>query len=384
MTAYSATIELTKPHALGLKTAYSGIIDLTNALGPKVAKFNSKCLDPEEKVQLLGKVEFLNPASHSHKDRIARAIISKARDRGELTDSNGHKKSILAASSGNTGHALCKLGTEMGYKVIIITTNKCSKEKCDNIRSNGGELWMSEETPSRFPNELEGLDYMEQEQVICQNYPDKYFSVNQYDNLDNMMAHYETTAEEIWDQSQGRVTHFIMAASTGGSIMGVGKCLKEKTDNNVSVVLSDPHKSHLAGLFEKARGNVAKGEEILRGVNQAIEKEGPIQIEGAGKSCVTKIMTYGGGILKYVDDTVIVHDFDAFDMCRKIDNEYGIKIGGSAGMNVKACQVIAEQLIDEGKADGAVLTTLLCDNGNKYKSKIFNDKWMQENDPRVK
>lgn len=243
---------------------------------------------------------------------------------------------------------------------------------------------MSEETPSRFPNILDGLNYMEQEQVICEKYPDKYFSVNQYDNLDNMMAHYETTAEEIWDQSQGRVTHFIMAASTGGSIMGVGKCLKEKSNNGVTVVLSDPHKSHLVGMLEKARGNVAEGERILKRVEEATKKEGPIQIEGAGKATFTKIMTYGGGILKYVDDTIIVHDFDAFDMCRKIDDDYGIKIGGSAGMNVKACQEIAEQLIENGEANGAVLTTLLCDNGNKYKSKIFNDKWMRENDPRGK
>lgn len=166
--------------------------------------------------------------------------------------------------------------------------------------------------------------------------------------------------------------------------MGVGKFLKEQTGGLVRIVLSDPHKSHLAGMLEKARGNVAKGDEILRRVESAIKQEGPIQVEGAGKGSLTKIMTYGGDVMKFVDEAVSIHDFDAFDMCRKIHKDRGIRIGGSAGMNVRACQEIAERLIAEGNADGAVLATLLCDDGNKYKSKIYNDEWMEANDTRPK
>ena len=267
----------------------------------------------------------------------------------------------MAASSGNSGHALSKIGKDMGYRVIIITNNKCSQEKCDNIRHSGGELWMAEDLATTFPNDLSdpSLNYMDQERVLCQNYPEQYFSVNQYENIDNMMAHYEATGQEIWDQSQGRATHFVMAASTGGSIMGIGKFLKEQSDGNVRVILSDPHKSRLAGRLEKARGNVKKGEEILRRVTELTQREGPVQVEGAGKEDFTKIMTYGNGILQYVDEAIPIHDFDAFDMCRKIDKDIGIRVGGSAGMNVKACQDIAERLVDEANAKGAVLTTLL-------------------------
>lgn len=365
---------------------YSDLIDLTDALGPKVAAFNKGC-QSDDGLKLLAKTEFLNPASQSHKDRIAKAIITKGEERGELTDSHGNKKAILAASSGNTGHALSRIASDMGYKVIIITDKKCSQEKCDNIRNAGGVLWLAEDLPLQFPDDLSDpkLNYMDQERILCANYPDKYYSVNQYDNFDNMMAHYEETAQEIWDQSQHRVTHFVMAASTGGSIMGVGKFLKEKTDGKVRVILSDPHKSHLASIFEKSRGNLAKGEELLRKVKEAINHDGiGIQVEGAGKGALTEIMKHGGGVLNNVDEVVPIHDFDAFDMCNQIHRERGMMIGGSAGMNVKTCQHIAERLIDEGNANGAVLTTMLCDDGMKYYSKIFNPEWIAANDNRPK
>jgi len=365
---------------------FSDMIDLTDALGPKVAAFNKNC-QSEEGLQLLAKTEFLNPASQSHKDRIAKAIITKGEERGELTDSHGNKKAILAASSGNTGHALSRIASEMGYKVIIITDKKCSQEKCDNIRNSGGVLWLAEDLPLQFPEDLSDpkLNYMDQERILCANYPDKYYSVNQYDNFDNMMAHYEETAQEIWDQSEHRVTHFVMAASTGGSIMGVGKFLKEKTDGKVRVILSDPHKSFLASIFEKSRGNEAKGEELLRRVKHDIEKDGiGIQVEGAGKEALTEIMKDGGGVLNNVDEVVSIHDFDSFDMCNQIHRERGLMVGGSAGMNVKTCQNIAERLIDEGNAKGAVLTTMLCDDGMKYYSKIFNPEWIEANDTRPK
>ena len=288
---------------------------------------------------------------------------------------------VIAASSGNSGHALAVVGSRLGYKVVIITNRKCSNEKCENIRKGGAELWMAEELPAMFPDELANVNcYMEQERILAQKYPEKYFSVNQYENFDNMMAHYEATAQEIWDQSKNQVTHFVMAASTGGSIMGVGKFLKDKK-KDIRVVLSDPHKSHLAGLLEKARGNQAKGDAMLRKVEQAIQQEGSIQVEGAGKASLTKIMMHDGGVLKYVDEAITVHDFDAFDMCRKVAKDEGIMIGGSAGLNVVACRRLAERCVDEGTGN-VVITTLLCDDGNKYKSKIFNDEWIRANDPR--
>ena len=170
-------------------------------------------------------------------------------------------------------------------------------------------MWIAEDPPDLFPDILNGVKcYMEQERILCQHYPDQYFSVNQYDNFDNMMAHYEATAQEIWDQSNEKATHFAMAASTGGSTMGVGRFLKEK-NRDIRVVLLDPHKSNLAWILEKARGNIAKGESTLENVKQDIKKEGGVQIEGAGKGDLTEIMKLDGTVLKFVDEGISVHDF---------------------------------------------------------------------------
>ena len=290
---------------------------------------------------------------------------------------------VIAASSGNTGAALAVIGTQMGFNVTIITNKKCSQEKCNYITDNGANLWLAEDLPTKFPDILTNVKcYMEQERVIAENYPDEYFSVSQYNNLDNMMAHYKTTAEEIWDQSNQKVTHFVMAASTGGTIMGVGKKLKEMNEN-IKVILSDPHKSTLAGMLICARGQVQEGNAILESVKEAIKLEGGIQVEGAGKEGLTELMIHEGEVLKYVDEAIRVHDFDAFDACRQFERDNnGLRIGGSAGLNICACRILAEKLVDEGK--GATMVTLLCDDGNKYASKIFNDEWMKSNDTRDK
>ena len=292
---------------------------------------------------------------------------------------------VIAASSGNTGAAVATIGVQMGYDVTIITNKKCSEEKCNYITEAGAKLWLAEDLPDQFPDILTDVNcYMEQERVIAENYPEEYFSVNQYNNLDNMMAHYETTAQEIWDQSKKSVTHFVMAASTGGTIMGVGRFLKEK-NQDVNVVLSDPHKSTLAGILTKARGQIEEGDAMLKYVNDLIESEGSgIQIEGAGKEDLTEIMTVDGQVLKYVDEAISIHDFDAFDACREFElANNGVRIGGSAGLNICASRQIAEKLVKEGTGEeGATLVTILCDDGNKYASKIFNDEWMEANDTR--
>jgi len=161
----------------------------------------------------------MNPGM-SHKDRIAKAMLAEAESRGDLVDSNGNKKTILAASSGNTGCSLALIGTTMGYDVVIITNKKCSAEKCAHIRTNGATLWLAEDLPGMFPEDLTGVtDYMAQETVLCATYPDKYFSVNQYDNLDNMQAHYDTTGKEIWEQTEGKVRTLEGARSEATSKM---------------------------------------------------------------------------------------------------------------------------------------------------------------------
>jgi cysteine synthase len=184
--------------------------------------------------------------------RIAKCMLECAAERGDLTGPSGEKKVILAASSGNTGCSLALVGTLMGYQVVVITNAKCSEEKRSHIRSNGATLWMAEELPAQFPDIIGAeKDYMKQEDLLAAALPDRYYSVNQYGNADNMDAH-RTTGAEIYSQTGGDVTHFVMASSTGGAIMGVGSFLKEQKES-VQIVLADPDKSHLAGYMPRTR-----------------------------------------------------------------------------------------------------------------------------------
>jgi cystathionine beta-synthase len=164
-------------------------------------------------VKVLGKAEFMNPGL-SHKDRIITNIIDKAEKAGKIAPNMGN--TLLAASSGNTGASLAMVGAMRGYKVVVITNAKCSTEKQDAIKMYGAKLLLA---PA-------GKCYMQMELDLGKENP-SWFMVNQYDNLDNPEAHYLTTGPEIYQQTNGTVTHFVMGASTGGTISGVGKYLKE-------------------------------------------------------------------------------------------------------------------------------------------------------------
>ena len=206
---------------------WTRMVDLSSLLPTSVHQFNT--LNPGSEIKLMAKCEHMNPGM-SHKDRIAKSMLERAEKRGELRGPNGEKKTILASSSGNTGCSLALVGTLMGYDVSIITNAKCSSEKCCHIRSNGATLWLAESLGEEFPDVIgTEKDYMKQEDLLVEAYPDRFFSVNQYGNVDNMEAHYGSTGMEIWEQTNGEVSHFVMAGSTGGTIMGVGRYLKEKS-----------------------------------------------------------------------------------------------------------------------------------------------------------
>lgn len=301
---------------------WTRLIDLSSQLPESVHAFN--LAHPESKITLLGKCEFNNPGM-SHKDRIAKAMLEQAEARGDLQAPDGSKKIILAASSGNTGCSLALIGTLMGYEVNIITNAKCSQEKQQHIQSNGATLWLAESLPAMFPQEIgDEKDYMKQEDLLVAAFPDKYYSVNQYNNLDNEAAHYGSTGAEIAAQTNNTVTHFVMAASTGGTIMGVGRYLKEHIQG-VEVVLADPEKSNLAGLVE-GWSNQPAGEVMLAEVKAKTLATGGIQVEGAGKGSLTGIMK-SEGVLGHVDYAVQVNDFDAFDQCRALASA-GVLVGG--------------------------------------------------------
>ena len=185
-------------------TRWTKLVDLSARLPAEVHAFNTA--NPGAKISLLGKCEFSNPGM-SHKDRIAKVMLARAEARGDLSGPDGTKKTVLAASSGNTGCSLALVGSLMGYRVVIITNAKCSDEKRRHIEANGAELWMAEDLPSgEYARELGGeADYMKQEALLAAAFPDRFWSADQYSNGDNTAAHYSGTGREIFEQTHGQV-----------------------------------------------------------------------------------------------------------------------------------------------------------------------------------
>jgi cysteine synthase len=284
---------------------------------------------------ILGKVEFFNPG-YSLKDRIAANIFDKAERQGRLTPG----MTVVAASSGNTGCSVAMMCAIRGYKAVIITNGKCSEEKKAAIRAYGAELLVSK------PGEC----YMQMETDLAEANPD-WFSVDQYDNLDNPEAHYATSGPEIYAQTRGEVTHFVAAGSTGGTVAGVGAFLKEQ-DPSIAVVLADPTGSVFKNYYKTG----------------TLEKPTPFLVEGVGKDTIPKAIDFG-----VVDAVVEVDDKTALRMCSTIAKRTGLCCGGSSGLNVAACARLAA-----ASDEPLTIVTMLCDSGVKYLSKIYNDAWLAE------
>jgi len=306
-------------------------VDLTPMMKPNVHGVE---------VTVLGKCEFMNPGL-SHKDRIVVNMLDKAEAAGKIKQHSGC--TLVAASSGNTGASVAMIGAMRGYRCVIITNDKCSVEKQDAIKMYGAELLV-------VPK---GVCYMQKEIDLAAENP-TWYPVNQYDNLDNPEAHYLGTGPEIYEQTNQTVTHFIMGASTGGTISGVGKYLKEQ-DKSIEIVLVDPIGSVLAGY--KETGAIVEGDSKK------------YFTEGVGKNNIP-----GALDVQWVDSTVRYTDNDAFSMCHRLAAEEGLSCGGSAGLNAHAALELGSQ-VDKP----AVIVTLLCDSGVKYLSKVFNSQWLKEN-----
>lgn len=301
-------------------------------------------INPNPNVTILTKLEFLNP-SGSIKDRIVLHIINDAEKRGFLKPGG----TIIENTSGNTGAAAAMIGAIRGYKVILTMPDKVSKEKQNALKAYGAEIIVC--PTSAAPDSPD--HYVNLAKRLAKETPNS-FRIDQYDNPKNPEAHYLTTGPEIWEQTKGKVDYFVASGSTGGTISGVGRFLKEKNPK-VKVIMPDPIGSIYYEYF--------KTKKIPEGGNCSY------QLEGIGEDHLAKAMDFS-----IVDDVVKVKDKDAFHTARLMAKREGIMAGGSSGANVWAAIELAKTL-----KGPATIVTVLPDGGIKYLSKMYNDDWMKEN-----
>jgi len=294
-------------------------------------------------VTVLAKLEFMSPTG-SIKDRIARHIILKAEREGRLKPGG----TIIESTSGNTGAAVAMLAAARGYRAILVMPAKASIEKQMAARALGAEVIVS--PPDAKPGESE--HYVQKSLDLARRIPGA-FRINQYDNPDNAEAHYLGTGPEIWEQCGGRIDYFVAAGSTGGTVSGTGRYLKERNPA-IKVVMPDPAGSIYGPYFRTGAFDPADKKKY--------------QVEGVGKDHLVACMDFS-----VIDEVMTFTDQDAFGAARRLARQEGILAGGSSGANVWACMQLAERLDGE-----AVIVTVLPDSGLKYFSKFYDDHWLAE------
>ncbi|MDF3818636.1 cysteine synthase A [Leptospira sp. 96542] len=296
-------------------------------------------LSDETGCEILGKAEFMNPGG-SVKDRAALYIIKDAEKEGRLKPGG----IVIEGTAGNTGIGLTHICNARGYKSVIVIPETQSKEKIETLRTLGAEVILVPAVPYADPG-----NYVRVSERLANETPNSVWA-NQFDNLSNRNAHFETTGPEIWEDTAGSVDVWVASLGTGGTFAGTGMYLKSK-NQNVQCIVADPFGSGIYSYVKSGK----------------ISIEGSSITEGIGQGRITKNME---GMP--ADDAIRIDDKECIRILNLVLKKDGLFMGGSVGINLAASYQVAKQL---GK--GHTIVTVLCDSGSKYQSKIYNPEFLK-------
>jgi len=295
---------------------------------------------------ILGKAEFMNPGQ-SVKDRPARQMILEAEKRGDLKPGG----LIVEGTAGNTGIGIALVASARGYRTWIVIPETQSQEKKDTLRLAGATLIEVPALPYKNPNNYQHIARRLADK-LTETEPNGVLFADQWNNMDNRKAHYETTGPEIWDQTGGRIDGFICAVGTGGTLAGISTFLREKK-KDIVIGCADPRGAAMYSLFSTGKAEASEGGSISEGI-------------GLGRStCIVEDVK--------VDHPYIVPDEEALPPLFDLAEHEGLLLGGSTAINIAGAMRLAKDM-----GPGHTIVTILCDHGSRYQSKLYNPAFLTE------
>ena len=294
---------------------------------------------------ILGKAEFMNPGQ-SVKDRAGKWMILEAEKRGDLKPGG----LVVESTAGNTGIGLAVVASARGYRTLIVIPETQSQEKKDMLRLCGADLIEVPALPFNNPNNCAHVGRRLADE-LRKTEPNGVLFADQWNNLDNAKAHYESTGPEIWEQTGGKVDGFVSAVGTGGTLAGTSRYLKEK-NSSIVTACADPHGFAMYNWFRTGEVKSTPGDSIT---------------EGIGIARVTPVIETAK-----VDTAFLISDEDAVNTIYDLLQHEGLCLGGSSGVNIAGAVQLAKQL-----GPGHTIVTILCDPGNRYQSKLYNPSFMR-------
>ena len=318
---------------------YTDILDLIGKT--PLVRVNNITKEHKIKAQVYAKMESLNPG-YSVKDRIGVSMVDWAEEKGVLKKGG----TIIEATSGNTGIGLALVAAARGYKCIFVLTDKVSVEKNRYLKALGADIVVCPAAAKPGTPDY----YVATAKRIAEETPNSFYP-DQYNHPANPLAHYRTTGPEIWEDTEGKITHFVASIGTGGTISGTARYLKEKNPN-IKVIGADPYGSIFKTYKESG----------------FIPEPTPYLVEGIGQALPT-----GNADLAIIDEIINITDRESFEYARQLGKREGIFCGGSTGTIFAGALKVAKDL-DEN----AVVVFIVCDTGEHYLTKFHSDEWMKE------